>query len=64
MMGFLAFGKMTSNAAVACFCLIDRQSFDVLFKQELYVDFALSEDRPFFHSFPGDVRSVGKIKGR
>lgn len=56
--GGLAFVQDKSNGSLY-FRLIDLQGTrGVIWEHELYDDFTLNDDRPFFHSFPGDVSQV------
>ena len=59
--GGLAFVKDKSNG-LYYFRLVDLQgTTGVLWEHELYEGFALNEDRPFFHSFAGDVRGFSSM---
>ena len=54
--GGLAFVKDKNNG-LYYFRLVDLQgTTGILWEHELYEGFTLNEDRPFFHSFAGDVR--------
>jgi len=38
--------------------LVDITTKSIAFEQEIYNQFTYKTDRPYFHSFPGDVSSV------
>lgn len=62
--GGLAFIK-DKNSGLFFFKLIDLQGTrGVIWEQELYDGFTLNEDRPFFHSFAGDVYAILKTTQR
>lgn len=56
--GGLAFVK-DKTTGIYHFKLVDLQGTrGVIWEHELYEDFTLNEDRPFFHSFAGDVSKI------
>lgn len=58
--GGLAFVK-DKGSGLFYFRLVDLQGTrGVIWEHELYDGFTLNEDRPFFHSFAGDVSSLAR----
>lgn len=59
--GGLAFVKDKQTNSLY-FRLVDLQGTrGVVWEHELYEGFSLNDDRPFFHSFAGDVRTISSI---
>lgn len=64
MQGALVFARVNSSGGFT-FKLVDLQGTrGVIWEHELYEPFDYNQDRPFFHSFAGDVRKPGLSASR